>query len=110
MCPNALAASTKVLVDRWSRPHLAVCAMFGLVAWSAEVQIAGAVSPLAPACWLNVPDMSRSSASKAVQDVWEVYLETLRLVPLEVRDDLHKICHLEPKVDFSWRLGEGLRR
>ena len=32
VCPNALAASTdgQVLVDRWFRPHFAICAQFGL--------------------------------------------------------------------------------
>ena len=34
--------------------------------------------------------------------VWEVYLEILRVVPLEVRDVLHKFCHLEPDVDRAW--------
>ena len=54
------------------------------------------------ACWLRIPDRSRTSTSKAVQVVWEVYLEILRLVPLEVRDDLHRFCHLEPDVDRAW--------
>ena len=35
--------------------------------------------------------------------VWEVYLEILRLVPLEVRDDLHRFCHLEPDVERAWK-------
>ena len=46
--------------------------------------------------------MSRSSASKAVQDVWEVYLKTLRLVPVDVRVDLRSSCHFDLDVDLSW--------
>ena len=45
---------------------------------------------------------SRTSTSKAVQAVWEFFLEILRLVPLEVRDDLHRLCHLEPDVHRAW--------
>ena len=101
---NALAASTncEVLTDRWFRPHFSVCAWFSLVAWSAEVQFARIVSPLAPACLLCCPDRSRSSACKAVQDIWEVYLETLRPVPVKIRVDLHKSCYLDPDVDRAW--------
>ena len=49
VCPNALAASTgcDVWEDRWFRPHFAVCAQFGVNAWSADVQGVRAVSPLA---------------------------------------------------------------
>ena len=54
------------------------------------------------ACWQSTPDRSRTSTSKAVQVVWEVYLDILRLVPLEVRDDLHKFCHIEPDPDRAW--------
>ena len=46
--------------------------------------------------------MSRSSASKAVQDVWEVYLKTLRLVPADVRVDLRSSCHFDLDVDRAW--------
>ena len=81
---------------------VAVSACFGLWAWSAEVQFAGAVSPLSPACWLGEKDKSRSSTSKVVQDVWEVYLETWCLVPLQVKDELHRFCYQQQSVDRAW--------
>ena len=49
------------------------------------------------------PDESRHSASKVVQDIWDVYLETLRLVLVEVRVELRNFCHVEPTVDKAWK-------
>ena len=37
-----------------------------------------------PACWLDTLDRSSSSAARVVQDVWDVYMEELRVVPAEV--------------------------
>ena len=104
--PNALSAATEcsVLVDRWFRPHFAISATFGIGAWSAVAVGARACSSLAPASWLNFPDRSRYSVSKAVQDVWGVYLDMLQFVPLETREQLHKACLEEPNVDAAWHI------
>ena len=84
VCPSALAAGTGCLVleDRWFRPHFSVSAQFGVGAWSAEVQVARAVSPLASPCWIDYPDRSRHSLSKSVQGAWQIYFDVLRLVPV----------------------------
>ena len=59
-CTNALAASDACFVtDRW-------------------------FTPVWPACWLDTPDRSSSSAARVVQDVWDVYRDELGLVPAEV--------------------------
>ena len=106
VCPNALAASTgcRVLTDRWFRPHFAICAQFGLGAWSARVQVVRSVSPLAPACWLDCPDRSRYSRSKPVMEVWGIYLDLLQYVPIDVRQQLHKACFEEPNVNAAWKI------
>ena len=72
-CPHALAAAVdcKVLAERWFRPHFSVVARFRYGVWSEEVRFPRMVSPLAPACWLEVPDRSRSSSFAAVQDIWD---------------------------------------
>ena len=106
VCPNALAACTRcqVLVDRWFRPHFAVCAHFGLGAWSAEIQVVRATSPLAPACWLHYPHRSWYSLSKLVHDFFlggGLYLERLQFVPVDVRQQLHRACLEEPNVDAA---------
>ena len=54
-------------------------------AWSAEVQGVRAVSPLAPACWLDCPDWSGYSLCKPVHDFWSVYLKLLQFVPLDYK-------------------------
>ena len=36
------------------------------------------------ACWIDTPDRSSSSVSRAVQDAWDVYRDELGVVPLEV--------------------------
>ena len=41
---------------------------------------------------------------------WEVYIETLRLVPLEVRDRPHGCCHAGPDVIMPGGPGVKLRR
>ena len=73
---------------------------YGICAWSAKVQFAWFVSP---ASWLTCPDKSRMSNVKVVQDIWEVYLETLRLVPGEVQAELYEACHVHPDVDRAWK-------
>ena len=40
--------------------------------------------PVWPACWLDTPDRSSSSAARVVQDVWDVYRDELVVVPQEV--------------------------
>ena len=40
--------------------------------------------PVWPACWLDTPDKSSSSAARVVQDVWNVYGDELGVVPEEV--------------------------
>ena len=50
--------------------------------------------PVWPACWLDSPDRSSSSASRAVQDVWDVYRDELGQVPedavLALRDAISR--------------------
>ena len=43
-----------------------------------------ACQPLWAACWLDTPDRSSSSATRAVQDVWDVYRDDLGVVPDDV--------------------------
>ena len=40
--------------------------------------------PVWPACWLDTPDRSFSSATRVVQDVWDVYRDELGVVLGEV--------------------------
>ena len=104
-CPIALAAASmcSVLSDRWFTPHFAVCAEFTLSSWEALVERARIHSPLWPACWLNCPDRSRSSSNSVVRDIWDVYIREVGFVPLEVREELFRLCS-SPDVDSSWLL------
>ena len=36
-----------------------------------------ATQPVWPACWIDTPDRSSSSSSKAVQDIWDIFREDL---------------------------------
>ena len=73
-CPNALAASDACFVtDRWFTPHFSVLARFCIDAWMAYVACRVVCQPVWPACWLDAIDKSSSSASRVVQDVWDVY-------------------------------------
>ena len=63
---------------------------FSLGAWTAEVHFAWAVSSIFPACWLGATDRSRTSPARAVQGIWEVYLDMLRRVPFHVWEELHR--------------------
>ena len=105
-CPNALAACVdcRVLEERWFRPHFGVVSCYNFGVWTEEVRFSRMVSPLAPACWLEVPDRSWYSASGAVQEIWQVYFETLLYVPEEVQDELRRFCISEPDVDAAWRV------
>ena len=104
-CPIALAAATACYVspDRWFTPHFSVSAEFSLSAWDATVERARTHSPLWPACWLQVPDRSRSSGSPEVRDIWDVYIREVGFVPLAVREQLFRLCN-SPDVDSSWLL------
>ena len=104
-CPIALAAASACYVspDRWFTPHFSVCAEFFLSAWDATVDRARTHSPLWPACWLQFPDRSRSSASQEVRDIWDVYIREVGFVPLAVREQLFRLCN-SPDVDSSWLL------
>ena len=100
-----LAAATACYVspDRWFTPHFSVSAEFSLSAWDATVERARTHSPLWPACWLQYPDRSRSSASPEVRDIWDVYIREVGFVPLAVREQLSRLCN-SPDVDSSWLL------
>ena len=84
-CPNALAASDACFVtDRWFTLHFSVLACFRIDAWMADVACPVICQPIWPACWLDTPDRSYSSAARVVQDVWDVYRCELGVVPAEV--------------------------
>ena len=84
-CPNALAASIACFVtDRWFTPHFSVVARFCIDAWIDDVACPIVCQPIWPACWLDTSDRSSSSATRAVQDVWDVYRVELGEVPGDV--------------------------
>ena len=99
----AAATACYVSPDRWFTPHFSVSAEFSLSAWDATVDRARTHSPLWPACWLQYPDRSRSSASQEVRDIWDVYIREVGFVPLAVREQLFRLCN-SPDVDSSWLL------
>ena len=51
---------------------------------------------------VGYPDRSRHSLSKSVQGAWQIYFDVLRLVPVDVRVQLHQACHVDLNVDFAW--------
>ena len=69
----------------------------------ADVACPVVCQPVWPACWLNTPDGSSSSSSRAVQDVWGVYRDELEVVPegvvLALRDAVSR-----SSVDDFWSL------
>ena len=84
-CPHALAASVAyVVTDRWFTPHFSEVARFCVDAWIADVACPEVCQPVWLACWLDTPDRSSSSATRAVQDVWDVYRDELGQVPGDV--------------------------
>ena len=50
----------------------------------ADVACPKMCQPVWPACWLDTPDRSSSSAARVVQDVWDVCRDELGVVPAEV--------------------------
>ena len=69
-CPNALAASIACEVTGWwFPPHFSVYAEFAIRRWRAEVPSPEAVHPIWPACWVDTPERSSSSVSKAALGV-----------------------------------------
>ena len=50
----------------------------------ADVACPVVCQPVWPACWLDIPDRSSSSATRVVQDVWDVYRDELGVVPDDV--------------------------
>ena len=73
-CPGALAASQALYVtDRWFTPHFSVLARFCIDAWMAYVACPVVCQPVWLACWLDTPDKSSSSATRVVQDIWDVF-------------------------------------
>ena len=109
-CPNALAASVAcVVTDRWFTLHFSVVARFCIDAWMADVACPIVCQPIWPACWLDTPDRSSSSAARAVQDVWDVCRDELGQVPgdvvLALRDAVSRSA-----VDDFWLFGVGVLR
>ena len=72
-CPNALVASgyCRALADRWFSLHFSE---FHVRQWTAVVSCLRATQLIWPACWVDTPDWSASSASR-------VYREELGTVP-----------------------------
>ena len=84
-CSGALAASqTCYVTDRWFAPHFSLLARFRIGAWMADVACPIVCQPIWPACWLDTPDRSSTSSSRAVQDLWDVYRDVLGVVPDDV--------------------------
>ena len=81
-CPDALAASSACWVtDRWFLKHFSVVAEFSIRRWTAGVSCPIVTQLVWPACWIDTPDRSSSSSSKAVQDIWDIFREDLGVVP-----------------------------
>ena len=93
--PIALAAANACYGSpgRWFSPHFSVSAEFSLSAWDTTVDRARTHSPLWPACWLQYPDRSRSSASQEVRDIWDVYIREVGFVPFAVREQLFRLSN-----------------
>ena len=86
-CSIALESATacNVLRDRWFPPHFAVHTDFSITARDATVETARVQSPIWPACWVQCTDWSRRSNAEAVQNIWNVHIQELSFVPMEVR-------------------------
>ena len=61
--------------------HFSIFAEFSILQWTAEVSCPRVTQPVWPACWVDTPDGSSSSASKVVQNTWDIYSEELETVP-----------------------------
>ena len=113
-CPGALAASQACyVIDRWFTPHFSVLARFRIGAWMADVACPVVCQPIWPACWLDTLDRSSSSATRVVQDLWDVYRDELGVVPGEVVL-AHRNAASRSSVEDFWTFGvsaeEGLFR
>ena len=91
------------VTDRWFTPHFSVLARFRIASWMADVSCPIASQPLWPACWLDTPDSSSSSSSRAVQDVWDVYRDVLGVVPEQVIHALRDAAS-RSSVDDFWSI------
>ena len=102
-CPNALAVSTSCgVTDRWKTPHFSVFSELAIRRWAAQVSGPEPIHPFWPACSIDTPDRSSSSATRAVQDAWDVSWEELEVVPNELVHRLRAACDRS-----SVRLCEG---
>ena len=81
-CPGASSCVSDAcfVTDRWFVPHFSVLARFRIDAWMADVACPIVCQPVWPVCWLDTPDRSSSSATRVVQDVWEVCRDELGVV------------------------------
>ena len=80
----------------------------------ADVACPEVCQPVWPACWLDTPGRSSSSATRLVQDVWDVHRDELGVVPAEVVLALRDAVSRSSADDF-WSLwsrsaGDGLFR
>ena len=88
-CTIAMSATTacSVLPDRWfPPPHFRVHTDFSVTSWDATVEIARVHPPIWPACWVQCSDRSRRTSSEAVQNIWDVRIQELSSVPVDVRE------------------------
>ena len=104
-CPNALAASDACFVtDRWFTPHVSVVARIRIDAWSADIACPEVCQSVWPACWMDTPDRSSSSAVRVVQDVWDVFWDQLVVVPADVVLALRDVVSRSSVYAF-WSIG-----
>ena len=72
-CPDALATSDACRVtDGWFSPHFSVAAEVCISRWTAEVSCPVPSQQVWPACWIDTPDRSSSSSTRAVPDAWDI--------------------------------------
>ena len=74
-CPNASTAC--FVTDRWFTPHFSVLASFCIRRWTADVACPEVCQPIWPACWIDTPDRSSTSAARSVQDAWDIFRDEL---------------------------------
>ena len=104
-CPHAISALRwcSVLQERWIFPHYAVRASFSVGRWSAKACLPVRFSVLWPAAWVSCADKSRSSKSVEVRRIWEVYDESLSLVPPAFWEGIRSSL-LAGDVSSAWRI------
>ena len=84
-----------------------VYAEFAIRKWTAQVPGPEPIHPFWPACWIDTPDRSSSSATGVVQDAWDVYGRKLEVVPHELVHGL-RAAYDRSGVDdfwFAWSTG-----